>query len=72
MEQIKHVEENLKIRNIRHVGMDIVKSIAILSVIGVHFFLNTKFYTTNLNNFNLFFQTILQQLFLACIQLFLI
>ena len=72
MEQIKHVEENLKIRNIRHVGMDIVKSIAILSVIGVHFFLNTKFYTTNLNNFNLFFQTILQQLFLACIPLFLI
>ena len=72
MEQIKHVEENLKTRNIRHIGMDIVKSIAILSVIGVHFFLNTKFYTTNLNNFNLFFQTILQQLFLACIPLFLI
>ena len=46
--------------------------VAILSVIGVHFFLNTKFYTTNLNNFNLFFQTILQQLFLACIPLFLI
>ena len=39
------------------VGVDISKgksTIAILSVIGVHFFLNTKFYTTNLNNFNLF------------------
>lgn len=56
---------------IRHVGIDIVKSMAILSVVGVHFFLNTKFYTTDLDNGNLLFQTIIQQLFLVCIPLFL-
>jgi len=72
LEQIKYNEESIKVKNIRHVGVDIVKSVAILSVIGVHFFLNTKFYTTNLNSSNLFIQTILQQLFLACIPLFLI
>lgn len=56
---------------IRHVGIDIIKSMAILSVVGVHFFLNTKFYTTDLNNVNLLLQTIIQQLFLVCIPLFL-
>ena len=58
-------------KSVRHVGIDIVKCMAILSVVGVHFFLNTKFYTTNLNNVNLLLQTIIQQLFLVCIPLFL-
>lgn len=65
------VEILKKPRAIRHVGIDIVKCVAILSVVGVHFFLNTKFYTTNLNNANLLLQTIIQQLFLVCIPLFL-
>ena len=72
LEHIKYNKESIKVSNIRHIGVDIVKASAILSVVGVHFFLNTKFYTTNLNNVNLFIQTILQQLFLACIPLFLI
>ena len=55
----------------RDIGIDIVKALAISFVIGVHFFLNTKFYTTSLNNCNLFFQTLLQQIFLSCIPLFL-
>lgn len=56
----------------RNVGVDIVKSIAIMCVVGVHFFLNTKFYTVDLDNLNLFIQTIFQQIFLVCIPLFLI
>lgn len=54
----------------RNIGIDIVKSIAIVSVVGVHFFLNTKFYRVGLNNINLFIQTVIQQIFLICIPLF--
>lgn len=56
----------------RDYGLDIIKSLAIFFVIGVHFFLNTYFYKTDLNNTNLFFQVCIQQLFLSCIPLFLI
>lgn len=66
------IKNKVKIPNIkRDTGIDIVKTIAILSVVGVHFFLNTKFYTVSLNNANLFIQTMIQQLFLICIPLFL-
>ena len=34
----------------RDIGIDIVKTIAIFSVVGVHFFLNTRFYRVDLNN----------------------
>lgn len=55
----------------RNIGIDIVKTVAIISVVGVHFFINTKFYTVELNNINLFIQTFIQQIFLTCIPLFL-
>ena len=55
----------------RSSGLDIIKSLAILFVVGVHFFLNTKYYTTNLNSSNLYIQVCTQQLFLSCIPLFL-
>lgn len=65
----------MKVKNIkdnnRDIGIDIIKTLAISFVVGVHFFLNTKYYTTNLNNANLFFQTYIQQIFLSCIPLFL-
>ena len=54
----------------RDIGIDIVKTIAILSVVGVHFFLNTRFYRVDLNNTNLFLQTAIQQICLTCIPLF--
>lgn len=60
------------ISNTRDYGLDIVKSLAILFVVGVHFFLNTYFYKTDLTNGNLFLQLCIQQLFLSCIPLFLI
>lgn len=56
----------------RDYGLDIIKTLAILFVVSVHFFLNTKFYRSDLTGLNLFIQTCLQQLFLACIPLFLI
>ena len=54
----------------RDIGVDIVKTVAILSVVGVHFFLNTRFYRVGLDNTNLFIQTIIQQICLICIPLF--
>ena len=63
-------EEFESIKQKRDIGIDIVKTIAILSVVGVHFFLNTKFYRVNLDNTNLFIQTIIQQICLTCIPLF--
>lgn len=66
------LNQNLnKESNNREIGLDIVKTIAILFVISVHFFLNTRYYKTNLENSNLFLQTMFQQLFLSCIPLFL-
>ncbi|MGL5313600.1 MAG: acyltransferase [Peptostreptococcaceae bacterium] len=74
MAQVKIIETPKsyysKIESKRDVGIDIVKSIAILSVVGVHFFLNTRFYRVELDNFNLFIQTIIQQICLICIPLF--
>ena len=75
MEQIRLVKdldsgEFEVVKPKRDIGIDIVKTIAILSVVGVHFFLNTKFYRVDLNNTNLFIQTIIQQICLTCIPLF--
>lgn len=55
----------------RYIGIDVVKAVAILFVVGVHFFLNTRFYPTKLDSYNLIAQLFLQQLFLICIPLFL-
>ena len=75
MAQLKFIEEasNREFQAItqkRDIGVDVVKTIAILSVVGVHFFLNTRFYRVDLNNTNLFIQTIIQQICLTCIPLF--
>lgn len=57
--------------NNRDIGIDIVKTIAILFVVSVHFFLNTRYYKTNLESSNLYLQTMFRLLFLSCIPLFL-
>ena len=56
----------------RNSGIDIVKSIAIIFVICVHFFLNTKFYETNILGSNMFLQVIIRWLTFICVPLFLI
>ena len=75
MEQNEIIKSNINLesQNVlpkRDTGLDIVKSIAILSVVGVHFFLNTRYYRVNLDSTNLFIQTIIQQICLICIPLF--
>jgi len=54
----------------REVGLDIIRSFAILFVICVHFFLNTKFYETPITGMNMYFQVLMHALFMSCIPLF--
>lgn len=56
----------------RNIGVDIVKAIAVMFVISVHFFWNTNFYTTPIIGKNMYYQVILQQIFLSCVPLFMI
>lgn len=56
----------------RDIGLDVVKTVATIFVICVHFFLNTKFYQTPIVGKNMYTQVILQQIFLICVPLFII
>lgn len=53
-------------------GIDIVKVIAIISVISVHFLLNTKFYSSTITGTSLSIQIFYRQLFIICVPLFII
>jgi len=55
----------------RETGLDIVRFLAILFVVSVHFFLNTKFYETPIAGESMYFQVFLQAIFMSCIPLFL-
>lgn len=55
----------------RETGPDIVRFLAILFVVSVHFFLNTKFYETPVLGKSMYFQVFLQAIFMSCIPLFL-
>lgn len=53
-------------------GINLIKTIAIISVVSVHFLLNTDFYKVNIEGNSLFFQVFYRQLFIICVPLFLI
>jgi len=56
----------------RKVGLDVLKSFAILFVVSVHFFLNTQFYETPILGGGMYLQVCLQAIFMSCIPLFLL
>lgn len=53
-------------------GIDLIKSIAILFVISVHFFLNTGYYNTVMSGNTMLISTIIRWLFFNCVPLFLL
>ncbi len=63
--------ENIKKKE-RILGLDLIKAIAILFVIGVHFFIYTDFYTTNVTGYSMISQVFLRTLFICAVPLFLI
>lgn len=56
----------------RKTGLDIIRTIAIIFVIGVHFFKNTSYYYLPLSGKSMFIMTILRWLTFTCIPLFLL
>ena len=60
---------NIKKRNI---NIDLIKCIAVFSVISIHFFANTNFYNQKINNNIMYMHTTFRCLFMICVPLFLI
>lgn len=53
-------------------GIDVIKVVAIISVICVHFLLNTEYYSTAITGKSLISQTFYRQIFIVCVPLFLL
>ena len=61
--------EKLKVRN---PNMDILRIIAVLCVIGIHFFYHSGYYYTTNDNAVMYFATVLRTLCSVCVPLFMI
>ena len=56
----------------RVAGLDLVRCGAVAMVVGLHFFVNTQFYTTPFRGVSMFAQSLLAELMLAGVPLFLL
>ncbi len=65
-ESFKHTPKD------RNITLDIIRVIAVFSVIGVHFFLNSGFYEITVKGMAMFLGTLLRTLFMICVPLFLL
>lgn len=54
----------------RETGLDILKTIAVLFVVCVHFYLNCGYYSANLEGTRMFIMTVSRWLFIICVPLF--
>ena len=55
----------------RNINIDLIKCIAVFSVLSVHFFKNTDFYNKTITN-SLYLGVFFRTLFMICVPLFLI
>lgn len=56
----------------RNINIDLIKFIAVFSVISVHFFANTGFYDKNIVNINTYIMIFFRTLFMICVPLFML
>lgn len=56
----------------RESGLDLLRTFAILFVVGVHFFLHTDFYKVPVSDINMMLQVSLRWLFTMCVPLFIL
>jgi len=56
----------------RSINIDLIKTIAVISVISVHFFANTGFYDKNITGIDTYLMVFLRTLFMICVPLFMI
>lgn len=54
----------------RNINIDLIKCIAVFSVISVHFFLNNGFYEVPILGYKAYIGTIFRTLFMICVPLF--
>ncbi len=59
-------------QNSRNPACDIIRIFAFLSVISVHFFMNTGFYEIPIGGTRLYFMTVVRCFFMVCVPLFLV
>lgn len=56
----------------RDVGLDLIRIVAFVSVLSVHFFLNTSFYTIPVNRMKMYIMVTARNCFMVCVPLFLL
>lgn len=56
----------------RNTSMDIIRIVAVFTVVSVHFFLNNGFYSQPINGTNMYFACLMRTLFGVCVPLFII
>ena len=56
----------------RNINLDVVRTVAVLSVLSVHFFLNSGYYGIPLNSPIMYWATIIRTIFLICVPLFIL
>lgn len=57
-------------KKVRDPGLDIIRSIALICVICVHFFLNTDFYETTVAGTRMLIMSVMRNSFMICVPLF--
>ncbi len=63
---------SIGVKKTRDVGLDITRIVAFLSVVSVHFFHGSGFYTLPLTGINMYIITIIRTLSMVCVPLFLL
>ena len=58
--------------NKRNLNLDLIRTVAVYSVLSVHFFLNTEFYNTPILGKKMYLATIMRNMFMVCVPLFLL
>lgn len=59
-------------RPARNTGLDVVRCIALLCVISVHFFLNSDFYNEPVVEFSMYVMVLIRNSFMVCVPLFMV
>lgn len=60
----------IPVKPTRNIGLDIIRCIALLFVISVHFFLNTGFYDEPVIGFPMYIMVLIRNSFMVCVPLF--
>ena len=67
---MKSVKSDLKTE--RNTGLDIVRLLATILVLTIHFFLNTNYFSTQLSGISMNLQSIIRSFCMSCVPLFMI